>query len=396
MMKTLTCVVIGGGYAGIHSVKEIQKMGKNSGNAPRLRLILIDKNSYHTRKVLLFKPAVANEDITIPFSSMFPGGVEFVQANVTGIDTQSQRLVYQKTKDDKEQTLKYDLLVLGIGSVVRQPEANQGGIALTGVAEANDIKAAWRSNLQMAVRERNPKEKQRLMSIAVAGAGISGIETAAELAHHVREDARQLGLDPKEVAIRLFNAGERLFSDGPAKVGVKLEAALHSYGITVVHGSKVVQENKGKLTLSSGEVEPIGLCIWTLGLLPNPMLRTVGVPVTADGYVVVDESYRVKGAKGVYSIGDCAQIQDAASGRLDGKTCKEATAQAARLAKVIAADLAGRPAPVHKSFMDFYCFGLGPDRGMAWTRQWGIDMVFTGKLGWKMRKYSWDMASLLK
>ncbi|ERI09870.1 hypothetical protein HMPREF0083_02039 [Aneurinibacillus aneurinilyticus ATCC 12856] len=32
------------------------------------------------------------------------------------------------------------------------------------------------------------------------------------------------------------------------------------------------------------------------------------MPLTPDGRIIVDASYRVKGAAGVYSIGDCAHI----------------------------------------------------------------------------------------
>jgi len=250
--------------------------------------------------------------------------------------------------------------------------------------------------MQKAVKETNAKERQRLMTIAVAGAGISGIETSAELAHFVREDAQQLGLDPGAVRIKLFNTNKRLFPDGPAKVGLKLERSLEACGVTVLQGSRVLQEKEGTLTLSSGETMSVGLCVWTLGLLPNPMLRNIGLPVTPEGYVIVDASYRVQGAQGVYSIGDCARIVDPASGRADGKTCKEATAQAARLGKILSADLEGRPAPSHKGFIDFFCFGLGPGHGMAWTRIWGVDIIFTGKLGWRLRKFTWDAPSLLK
>lgn len=124
------------------------------------------------------------------------------------------------------------------------------------------------------------------MTIGVAGAGISGIETAAELAHFVREDAQQLGLDPGAVRIKLFNANKGIFPEGPAKVGVKLERSLNACGVTILHGSRVLQEKEGTLTLSSGETMSVGLCVWTLGLLPNPMLQSIGLPVTPEGYVI--------------------------------------------------------------------------------------------------------------
>ncbi len=393
-MKELTCIVIGGGYAGIHAVKAIRKafLGESS---TRLRLILIDKHPYHLRKVLLFKPAAKNEDITIPFTSLFPEGIDFIHATVTKIESGERRVLYQDAEGN-EHSINYDILVLAAGSVVRQPDPAQGGMALVSLDAAAKIREVWRANLKKAVMETKASERQRLMTIVIAGAGISGIETSAELACLVRIDAEELGLDPNAVKIYLLNAHNRLFQEGPAKVGLKLESSLAACGVTILHGSKALQEKEGVLTLSGGETMPVGLCIWTLGLLPNPMLRSIGLPLTPEGYVIVDASYRVQETQGVYSIGDCAHIIDPASGRPDGKTCKEATAQAARLGKIVSADIAGSPAASHKGYIDFFCFGLGPGRGMVWTRQWGLDIILTGKIGWRIRKFTWDIASLLK
>ncbi|MCQ6561367.1 NAD(P)/FAD-dependent oxidoreductase [Paenibacillus mendelii] len=394
-MKEFRCVIIGGGYAGIHAVKAIQKAMREQSGKRTIRLILIDKCPYHLRKVLLFKPAAGDDNIKIPLKQLFPEGVEFVTAAVTTVESAVKRLLY-RDMDGNEHAMSYDILVLAAGSVVRKPEPAQGGMALADLDSAMSIREAWRANLRKAAEETDSQERQRLMTIAVAGAGLSGIETSAELAYSVRTDAKQLGLDPGAVKIRLFNAHERLFEQGPAKVGVKLERSLAACGVMVSHRTKVLYEKEGTLTLSSGKTMPAGLCVWTLGLLPNPMLQSIGLPLTPEGYVVVDECYRVQDSPGIYSIGDCARILDPASGLADGKTCKEASVQATRLGKIILADMEGRPAPSHKRFIDFFCFGLGPEQGMAWTRQWGLDLIFTGKLGWQIRKYTWDMASLLK
>ena len=394
VMKELTCIVIGGGYAGINAVKAIRNTFKDKANKRPLRLILIDKNPHHLRKVLLFKPAVTNEDIRVSLTELFPKGVEFVQATVKNIESEPKKLNYQDVNGNWK-SMYYDIIVVAIGSVVRQPDLAQGGIALASLATSLQIKETWRANLKKAVIETNARERQRLMTIAVAGAGISGIETSAELAYYVREDAQKLGLDPSSVRINLINTNKSLFPDGPPKVGLKLERYLRTSGVTVNHEVKILQEKEGVLTLSSGEMMSVGLCVWTLGLLPNPNLRNIGLPITSDGHLIVDPSYRVHDAHGVYSIGDCARIVDPASGQADGKTCKEAIAQATRLAKIVLADLEGHPAPKHKGFIDFFCFGMGPKKGMAWTHFWGMDFIFTGKLGWILRKFTWNSASLL-
>jgi len=105
----------------------------------------------------------------------------------------------------------------------------------------------------------------------------------------MREEARILETDPAAIKITLLNAQDRLFQEGPAKVGRKLERILTHLGVTVVHNRKALHEVHGRLTLSDGETLFVGLCIWTLGLLPNPMLRSIGFPLTPEGQVIVDD-----------------------------------------------------------------------------------------------------------
>lgn len=393
-MKTLTCVVIGAGYAGIHAVKEIRKWFKDQAGKYPLRLVMIDKNDFHLRKVLMFRPAVSNEDIRVPLTKLFPDGVELVQGIVSNINAQEKKLLYVNPSG-VEHEMSYDVLIVAAGSVIRQPDPGHGGIPLTSLENAQKIHSKWLTNLEQAAAENEPSERDRLLQIVVAGAGISGIETAAELAYYARKYAERLGLDPKAVTIDLYNAHERLFLDGPAKVGLRLEHLLQDIGINTLHNKRVIKEEDGVLWLSSGECRPAGLCIWTLGLQPNPMLSAIGLPVTSEGYVQVDFSYRVADMPGVYSIGDCARIIDPVNGLVDGRTCKEAIPQAARLAKIILADLEGQQAPVHESYMNLFCIGLGPGKGLTWVNKWGLDFVITGKLSWKIKKFTWDTASML-
>lgn len=395
-MKDLQCVVIGGGYAGINAIQALLKAAGQTESGRKLRLTLIDRQPHHLRKVLLFKPAAGERtEIRIPFAELFPSGVRFVQGTVSAVDAAGRELVYEDAAGN-ERKLDYDILIVAVGSIVKRPDAEQGGIALTDLEAAERIRHAWRGNMRQAVREQDAKERARLLTAAVAGAGISGIEASAELAVAMRQEAKELGLDPEAVQVWLLNAQERLFPEGPDKVGRRLEKGLREVGVQVKHRSKAVKEAGGRLLLSDGAALEAGVTVWTLGLAPHPALRRLGLPLSPEGRLPVDESYRVREVSGIYGIGDCALIVDPANGLADRMTCKEAGAQAARLAKVILADLDGKPAPVHKRYTDAYCFSLGPDRGMVWTRQWGLDMIIGGKLGWKIRKYTWDLASLIR
>ncbi|RNB80142.1 pyridine nucleotide-disulfide oxidoreductase [Brevibacillus fluminis] len=394
-MNELTCIIIGGGHAGLAALKAIKETTRGMANGRRFRFVLIDKQPSHVRKVMLFRPAAAGEEIMVPWTHYCSDGVEFVQGTVTSVDSGEKRIRYTDAQGN-DARIRYDLVVVAVGSIVRRPDPEQGGIALTDPQAAADIQMNWRANLRKATGETNPEERKRLMTIAVAGAGISGIETAAELALAMRKEAEALGLNSSDTSIYLLNAQERVFPEGPEKVGQKLEQTLNDCGVTVLHNRKAMRDEAGVVTLNNGDCLAASLCIWTIGLIPNPVLRGMGLPLTPDGRVLVDECYRVQGVPGVYSIGDCAKIVDPTTGKADQMTCKEAGPQALRLGKIVIADLEGRPAPVHKSVMEGFGIGLGENRGLLWVRKWGLDMIITGKLAWKIKKLAWDWASMLR
>jgi NADH dehydrogenase len=398
-MNDLTCIIIGGGHAGLAALKAIKETARGMASGRRIRFVLVDKQPGHVRKLLLFRPAVGEEEIMIPWTHYgFSEGVEFVQGTVMSVDSGEKRIRY-KDAQGNDVRIRYDLLVVAVGSVVRQPDPDQGGISLTDPQTAAVIRERWRSNLRQAARETDPKERKRLMTVAVAGAGISGVETSAELVLEMQKEASSLGLNPSAISVYLMSGQERLFMEGPEKVGRKLDQILSESGVTVLYNRKVMREEAGVVTLSNGDRLPVGLCIWTIGLIPNPALRTMGLPLTPDGQVLVDESYRVQGAPGVYSIGDCTRIVDPKNGKADPMRCAESGLQADRLGKIVMADLEGRPAPVHKSsssIMDLFCIGLGENRGLVWGRKWGLNMIVTGKPAWKFRNLAWKAGSKLR
>lgn len=396
-MSDLTCIIIGGGHAGLAALKAIKETTRGAADGRRIRFVLIDKQPGHVRKVLLFRPAVGEEEITIPWKHYdFSEGVEFVQGTVTFVDREEKQIRYTDAQG-KDARIRYDLLVVAVGSVVRQPDPDQGGISLTDQQNAAAIRKRWRANLRQAVGETNPKKRKRLMTAVVAGAGISGIETSAELALGMQKEASSLGLNPSDISVYLLSGQERLFMEGPRKVGRKLDRILSECGVTVLYNRKATREEAGVVTLDNGDRLEASLCIWTIGLIPNPALRTMGLPLAPNGQVLVDESYRVQGAPGVYSIGDCARIVDPKNGKAALMRCAELATQEHRLGKIVMADLEGRPAPVHKSApLDLFCIGLGENRGLVWGCKWGFHMIITGKPAWKFRNAAWNAGSKLR
>ena len=83
-----------------------------------------------------------------------PEGTRFIQGRVIGMDKESKRLTLEDSTG-LEYTLEYDVLVMAIGSIVRQAAPEQGGISLTGLEAAERIRERWHANLKLAVKETN-------------------------------------------------------------------------------------------------------------------------------------------------------------------------------------------------------------------------------------------------
>ncbi|WP_026909200.1 NAD(P)/FAD-dependent oxidoreductase [Paucisalibacillus globulus] len=390
-MKKMTCVVIGGGYAGIHAIKAIQK---NIGRNQSIRIILIDPNPYHIKKVLLFKPAVEKETIKIPWNRIFTSNVEIIQGYVTMINHKEKSIICQHALGEEQ--LMYDNLVITVGSCFQKSDPNTGGISLSSPENGELIFNQWNENLALASKANNQEERKKLMAATVIGAGISGIETSAALAEQMRKVATIKGLNPKEVTVLLINSKNILFDEGPGKLGIMLEERLFQQGVQVIHNAKAICEKNGIVELDNGQRIPSGLSVWTIGLIPNPILSSWDIPLTTDGRVKVDESYRVKESIGIYCIGDCARIVNPRTGVEDQMTCKEATVQARRLGKIIKADILHKRSPIHKTAITTYCFGLGEKQGLVWVELPKINIYLSGKLGFWIRKLTWDIASLVK
>ena len=107
------------------------------------------------------------------------------------------------------------------------------------------------------------------MSATVAGAGITGIETSAEMVHAMRTEAVKLGLDPKLIRVYLFILRNGCSWKG-LKVAHRLERYLTDLGIVLHHGRRVIKEELGLVHVNDGSPIPVGLTVWTLGLAPNP------------------------------------------------------------------------------------------------------------------------------
>lgn len=388
-------VILGGGFAGINLVNRlIKEFGHSIGND--VKITLVDKNSYHFRKVLLFKMITEDVDLKVPFTRYCTNGVEYLKGEVTTIHY-TEKAITLKMENEQNITLQYTYLVMALGSVVKEVSGNLGGITLSGMESALNIRQKLQSLIIQAKAEENKEVRKRFLCIAIVGGGITGIETAAELTTWFKEEVRKAGLNSNEVEVILFESKERLLPQLPVKVSKRLVKELNGIGITVCTKTKVKQYDGGQLICVDDTTYMVGECIWTLGVKVNPFIQALPFPLTKENQILVTDTYCIQGYPDIFAIGDCARIVDRKTNEADGMTCKEAIPQAARLSKIFKKEVYSSPHSItHRALpIKLYCVSLGPNNGFVWAQKWGINFTISGKIGARIREKTWDQASLL-
>jgi NADH dehydrogenase len=272
-------------------------------------------------------------------------GATFVRASALAVDP--VRRVVRVGGEGGARELPYDRLVVAVGSVAAVPGAFAGSprvIPSKFVADA----------LRLRDRVRELRARGTPVRVAVVGAGITGVEWGAELAGS--------GVDGERVDVVIVGREPELLPQFRRTVARHAQRVLARYGVRLVLGRSVAAVGDDGLTLDGGEHVPCDVVLWAGGVRPNPALGAFGLPLTADGHVVVTPRLTVPGHDGVYAAGDVARIVGAdRTPRPTMERAIEAIWQGAYLARRLAAGRRAEEGPAHRIRRDFF-YGLSLGR----------------------------------
>lgn len=233
------------------------------------------------------------------FASYSKDNFEFILGAATAVDP-AANTVSVTTASAGDRTLNYDFLVLATGA--RAPTDD--------VLWKNPGTYEEGTSKLRAIGER----VQAAQSYVIGGAGMTGVETAAELKYEY---------GGKEVTLicagpELLN-GDSLASGAEsqiAKLGVKIRKDVK------VTGSTPGADGKTEVALSDGSTISTDMYIPTVGVVPNSEFLPASM-LTERKYVSVDEHFRVKGHQNIWAAGDVVSIPRATFGHTD-KTVRDA------------------------------------------------------------------------
>ena len=312
-------VVVGGGAGGLELVT---RLGNRLGKRGRAHITLIEKARTHFWKPHLHEIAAGSIDINNHavdyLAQSHWHGFRYRLGAMAGLDRTRREVHVAPVLDDEgtpitpPYTRGYDTLVIATGSHTNDfgtPGVHEHAIALETPEEAERfhvrmVNACIRAHVQGTAA--GPHQ----VTVAIVGAGATGVELAAEL----RKALRLLvsygldQLDPeRDIQIHLIEAGPRILPALPERIADAAADLLKGLGIQLRCGTKVSAVRADGVELAGGVFVPAQLVVWAAGVKAPQWMREIGgLETNALNQLVVRATLQTTRDDAVFAIGDCA------------------------------------------------------------------------------------------
>jgi NADH dehydrogenase len=332
-------VVLGGGFAGIETVRSLERALRRHHDA---EVLLVSDQNY-----LLFTPLLPQ----VASSMVEPRHIiqpirdirgrrpfRFRRDRVLGIDLAARRVTCA------EGDLTYDRLVMALGGVTASfnvPGVAEHALNYKSLPDALVVRDHVIDLAEHADHEPDPAVRRRLLTVCVVGGGYTGIELIAELEDFFASYIvpRYRGIGPGDYKLMVVEAGDEILRGVHPTLAERARRKLWREGIEMRTGTRVTRVRDGAVEAGDTTI-PVGLTIWAAGVKGHPVLASLPVAQDRLGRIVVDRFLQVPGYPGVYGAGDAVTIDGLPSASIP--IIPAALAHARLVAENLVADLEGR------------------------------------------------------
>jgi NADH dehydrogenase len=301
-------VVVGGGFAGLNFIQHLW-------HHDSYELTLVDKNNYNYFTPLLYQVATSflePASISYPFRKLFKDkSVTFRMAALEKIETLQNKIIL-----DDQSELSYDILVLAAGSKTNffgNDAIRVKAFSLKGIDDALFMRNELIKVLEKAAVEKDAEERQKMLTLVIAGGGATGVEVAGMLAEMRRfiyvRDYPELKAYPCEIYI--VDGSPNLLAPMSARTHAAAYKALDELGVHIRLNKRVLKFEDDHVYLSGGEIIGAKTLIWSAGVIANTFDGIPEENLGRGSRMLTDSCNRLRNFTNIYAIGDIAiQLED--------------------------------------------------------------------------------------
>ncbi len=337
-MAEKNIVIIGAGYAGVHTAKKLAKKYKRDSS---VSITLIDRHSYHTMMTELHEVAahrVEPDAIQFDLRRLFNRTkVKLVTDSVTHVDHGKKRVITEHSE------FPFDYLVLGMGGEPNDfgtPGVDKHAFTLWSWEDAVNLREHIEKTVQRAARVHDDEIRRAMLTFTVCGSGFTGIEMVGELIEWKSRLAKDNKLDERDITLYVIEAAPTILNMLDRKDADKAESYLVKKGVKILKSSPIVAVKADSVLLKSGEEIPTHTLIWTAGVQANSDTKDYGMSAGRAGRLKVNEYMEADGYENVYVIGDLAYYEEE-PGKPTPQIVEAAEQTGSTAAKSIIAEISG-------------------------------------------------------
>ncbi|MBX8576972.1 NAD(P)/FAD-dependent oxidoreductase [Pseudomonas cichorii] len=349
-------VIVGGGAGGLELAT---RLGKTLGKKGIASVTLVDANLTHIWKPLLHEVAAGSlnsyEDELNYVAQAKWNNFQFQLGRMTGLDREGRQIHLAATLDENgaelvpARSLGYDSLVLAVGSTTND-------FGTKGAAEhclfLDSRKQAERFHQQLLNHylraHAGQVDSAQEITVAIVGAGATGVELAAEL-HNAAHELASYGLGqikPENLRITVIEAGPRVLPALPERIGAPVHKTLEKLGVTVLTNSSVSEVTAEGLVTASGQVIPAVLKVWAAGIRAPAFLHELdGLESNRINQLQVLPTLQTTRDENIFAFGDCAACPQKGTDRNVPPRAQAAHQQASLLVKSLRLRIEGKELP---------------------------------------------------
>jgi NADH dehydrogenase len=332
-------VIVGGGFAGIHAANGLARLPVD--------VTVVDRRNHYTFQPLLYQVALAvlsPADIAQPIRTILRShpNTQVLMDEVVAIDTVARQVTLASGTQ-----LPYDYLILATGathSYFAHPEWVQYAPGLKSIEDATEIRRRVLLAFELAERQMVESGWHPPLNFIVIGGGPTGVELAGAISDiaqlYMRHDFRHI--DPSKSRVILLEGSPRVLAAYPSDLSAKAEDALTRLGVEVHTHTQVTNLGPGWVEAAGKRLDAV-VTLWAAGVQASPLGKLLNVPVDHRGCVIVDTFLNPPGLPNVFVLGDLACLMQ--DGRQIPGVAQPAMQMGDHVAKMIAADLKGKPRP---------------------------------------------------